>query len=132
MGSISKPIHFLVVRGSWTVSERDRRASQSNCRHKLFYSIALYGSRDNDKSSLCKCHLLSIGRANCELQKPAKRRSKNDWTGEGEFSNSEEMKDDLKNEWRKFSISSCEQLLDKIPVRWEMLIDQGETPIKEH
>ena len=37
-----------------------------------------------------------------------------------------------KKEWIKFSVSLCQQMMDKIPARLKLVIDQGGNQIREH
>ncbi|CAF4195086.1 unnamed protein product [Rotaria magnacalcarata] len=49
-----------------------------------------------------------------------------------EYDNIEQLKDDIKKEWIKFSVSLCQQMMDKIPARLKLVIDQGGNQIREH
>ena len=43
---------------------------------------------------------------------------------EREFSNIEQLKNDIKKEWNKFSVSLCQRMIDKIPARLKLVINQ--------
>ncbi|CAF2159766.1 unnamed protein product [Rotaria magnacalcarata] len=49
-----------------------------------------------------------------------------------EYDNIEQLKDDIKKEWIKFSVSLCQQMMDTIPARLKLVIDQGGNQIREH
>ncbi len=42
------------------------------------------------------------------------------------------LKNDIKKEWNKSSVSTCQQMIDKIPARLKLLIDQDGNQIQEH
>ncbi|CAF1611292.1 unnamed protein product, partial [Didymodactylos carnosus] len=48
------------------------------------------------------------------------------------YDNMEQLKNDIKKEWKKFSILLCQQMMDKIPARLKLVIDQGGNQIREH
>ena len=51
---------------------------------------------------------------------------------EREYSKTEQMKEDINKEWLKFPISSYENMIDRIPFRLKLNIDQGRDQIHEH
>ncbi|CAF5069302.1 unnamed protein product, partial [Rotaria sp. Silwood1] len=48
-----------------------------------------------------------------------------------EYSHIEQLKNDIKKEWQKFSVSLCQQMMDKIPARLKLVINQGSNQIQE-
>jgi hypothetical protein len=51
---------------------------------------------------------------------------------EREYSDIEQLKNDIKKEWNKFSIPLRLRRIDKIPARLKLLIDRGGNQIEEH
>ena len=49
-----------------------------------------------------------------------------------EYDNMEELKNDLKKEWIKFSVSLCQPVMDKLPAQLKLVIDHGGNQIREH
>ena len=49
-----------------------------------------------------------------------------------EYNNIEQLKSDIKKEWKKFSVLLCQEMMDKIPARLKLVIDQGGNQIREH
>ncbi|CAF5094446.1 unnamed protein product, partial [Rotaria sp. Silwood1] len=49
-----------------------------------------------------------------------------------EYSDIAELKNDIKKEWKKTIVSLCERIIDKIPVRLKLVIDQDGNQIQEH
>lgn len=43
-----------------------------------------------------------------------------------------QLKNDIKNEWKKIGVSLCQQMIDEIPARLKLVIDQGGNQIKVH
>ena len=39
---------------------------------------------------------------------------------------------DSKKEWKKINVSLCQRMIDKIPARLKLVIDQGSNQIQEH
>ncbi|CAF3783222.1 unnamed protein product [Rotaria sordida] len=49
-----------------------------------------------------------------------------------EYSDIAQLKNYIKNEWKKICVSLCQRMIDKIPARLKLVIDQGGNQIKEH
>ncbi|CAF1484209.1 unnamed protein product, partial [Rotaria sp. Silwood1] len=49
-----------------------------------------------------------------------------------EYSDIAELKNDIKKEWKKTIVSLCQRIIDKIPVRLKLVIDQDGNQIQEH
>ena len=49
-----------------------------------------------------------------------------------EYRNFEQLKNHIKKEWKKFDASFCEQLMEKIPARLKLLVDQNANQICQH
>jgi hypothetical protein len=49
-----------------------------------------------------------------------------------EYKNIEDLKTEIKKEWRKFNLSVCQRMIDKIPARLKTVIDEDGNQIKKH
>ncbi|CAF3884187.1 unnamed protein product, partial [Rotaria sp. Silwood1] len=49
-----------------------------------------------------------------------------------EYSDIAELKNDIKKEWKKTIVSLCQRIIDKIPARLKLVIDQDGNQIQEH
>ena len=51
-----------------------------------------------------------------------------------EYNNIEELKNDIKKEWQKSDVfvCLCYRMMDKIPTRLKLVIDEGGHQIREH
>ncbi len=49
-----------------------------------------------------------------------------------EYKNIEDLKTEIKKEWKKFNVSVCQRMIDKIPARLKMFIDEDSNQIKKH
>lgn len=49
-----------------------------------------------------------------------------------EYKNIEDLKTEIKKEWRKFNVSVCQRMIDKIPTRLKKVIDEDGNQIKKH
>ncbi|CAF1520927.1 unnamed protein product [Rotaria sordida] len=49
-----------------------------------------------------------------------------------EYSDIAQLKNDIKKEWKKICVSLCQRMIDKIPARLKLVIDQGGNQIQEH
>jgi hypothetical protein len=46
--------------------------------------------------------------------------------------NIEELKNDIKKEWKKFRVSLCQRMIDKMSARLKLVIDQNGNQIHEY
>jgi hypothetical protein len=49
-----------------------------------------------------------------------------------ELNNIDELKQLIIKEWKKFNASFCQQMMDKIPTRLKLIIDNNGNQIREH
>ncbi len=49
-----------------------------------------------------------------------------------EYNNIEQLKNDIKKEWNKLSVSLCRWMIDHIAARLKLIIDQDDNQIDEH
>ncbi len=49
-----------------------------------------------------------------------------------EYKNIEDLKTEIKKEWKKFNVSVCQRMIDKIPARLKMFIDEDSNQLKKH
>ncbi|CAF1078752.1 unnamed protein product [Rotaria sordida] len=49
-----------------------------------------------------------------------------------EYNDIEQLKNDIKKEWNKFSVLLCQKMMDNIPARLKSVIDQGGNQLRGH